>query len=212
MPNLTDIGTIEQTRPGEMSEWARLAKSGDVDALRRLALILSSETQQCVERCVKRTPALISHREDMEAEVLWALKELVEAYEPTSACDLTVCDRLFENYIHTRFARTLARHCHQFFSKDEQGTGLDEVLFSEMPRTWEPLDSVDVFKEIEDREAVNSAIAKLPVVEQQVIRLYYYEDMNQEQVAEFVGIDTKSVQVLLRTAYGRLRTHLEGTL
>jgi RNA polymerase sigma factor (sigma-70 family) len=200
------------TQPGAMSEWARLAKSGDPDALRRLAASMQGDLEQCVERCVKRNPALAPHREDVEAEVLLALKELAEAYDPAPTGEHATRDRWFGSFARTRLDRTLARRCQRFFSKDAQGGGVEEVFFSQLPATWEPLDPSDPIKRIEDRDAIEDALTHLGESEQQVIRLYYFEDMTQEQVASQLGLSVGTVGARLKAARERLRVYLEGAL
>ena len=61
----------------------------------------------------------------------------------------------------------------------------------------------------EDREELAQAIMKLPRKYRDALLLYYYQDMNQEEVAQALNISPSTVSKRLKHARDKLRTLLE---
>ena len=62
---------------------------------------------------------------------------------------------------------------------------------------------------IEDRIFLDEAISKLKTLEQNVIRLFFYEDLNQSEIARKLGISVNYASYLLRRAINKLRAMLD---
>ena len=62
----------------------------------------------------------------------------------------------------------------------------------------------------EEDAALTAAVMNLPVKEREVILLYYYQDMNVNEVADALGVTQPTVSYRLRRAREKLRTELEG--
>ena len=61
----------------------------------------------------------------------------------------------------------------------------------------------------DDREELAQAILKLPRKHRDVLLLYYYQDMNQEEVAQALNTSPSTVSKRLKHARDKLRTLLE---
>lgn len=72
------------------------------------------------------------------------------------------------------------------------------------------LDDVRLPQEMEVRSEVVDTIMRLPKKLKEVVLLYYYEDMNQSEIAEVLGVSIATVHRRLEKAKGALRTLLEG--
>jgi len=66
---------------------------------------------------------------------------------------------------------------------------------------------------LEDRILLESALEQLVEVEKRVLRLFFYRDLNQSQIAGQTGLPPKRVSRLVRKALDKLRSilRLEGT-
>ena len=58
--------------------------------------------------------------------------------------------------------------------------------------------------------ALTLAVMNLPKKEREVILLYYYQDMNMNEIADTLGVTQPTVSYRLRRARERLRGELEG--
>ena len=65
---------------------------------------------------------------------------------------------------------------------------------------------------VEDRIVLDEAITSLKTLEQQVIRLFFFEDLNQSETARRLGISVNYASYLLRRSITKLRTNLEAQL
>lgn len=62
----------------------------------------------------------------------------------------------------------------------------------------------------EERLALEEAVNTLKTLEQQVIRLYFYEDLNQSEIARKLGISVNYSSYLLRRSIGKIKAVLEN--
>lgn len=74
---------------------------------------------------------------------------------------------------------------------------------------WEPMDEYqDICGDIEDHEdteRLESAISCLNARQQELVRLYYYEEKNFTEIAAILGIDRRNVSRQLDTIHKKLR-------
>jgi RNA polymerase sigma-B factor len=80
-----------------------------------------------------------------------------------------------------------------------------------------PLDRIDVlaseetgFDRAVDADLVSRLLAQLPEREQQIVRLRFYEQQSQEQIAAAVGVSQMQVSRLLRGSFEKLREWMEA--
>ena len=68
----------------------------------------------------------------------------------------------------------------------------------------------DVLDEVEMREALADAIARLPEREKLVVTLYYYEELTLREIGEVLGVTESRVSQLHTKAILRLKARLAG--
>ena len=66
------------------------------------------------------------------------------------------------------------------------------------------------FVDVEDRAVVEGLLAALPEREREIVRLRFYEEMSQVEIAEVVGVSQMHVSRLLRRAFEQLRDAHDG--
>jgi RNA polymerase sigma-B factor len=66
------------------------------------------------------------------------------------------------------------------------------------------------FGDVENEAVVEQLISRLPEREQQIVRLRFYEEMSQSEIAERVGVSQMHVSRLLRKAFDILRDDFIG--
>jgi RNA polymerase sigma-B factor len=83
--------------------------------------------------------------------------------------------------------------------------------------TETPLDRIDALASEEmgyehavDADLVSRLLAQLPEREQQIVRLRFYEQQSQEQIAEAVGVSQMQVSRLLRGSFEKLREWMDA--
>lgn len=183
----------------------REVKAGAGDALVDLAHFYRPLMQRAFRRCFLREPRLRLHREDVEADALVVLHDLVQDYDPSLS--------YFSYFLSTRFDHALLSRSRRFcLGLSQTGNGIEEVNFSEMPDDWEPEAPADPFGRIEDVEMLRQAIQKLTSQQREAIDLYYYQNCNQQQAALRLGIEQSSFSKRLLRAQARLRVLLAETL
>ena len=62
----------------------------------------------------------------------------------------------------------------------------------------------------QDESALTLTVMNLPKKEREVVLLYYYQDLNMQEIAETLGVTQPTVSYRLRRAREKLRTELEG--
>ena len=74
----------------------------------------------------------------------------------------------------------------------------------------EPLSPHRLFEQGEMRDRVRVALESLPVREQKIIRLYYFEEATMKQIGRAIGVNESRVSQLHARAILRLRQALES--
>jgi RNA polymerase sigma factor FliA len=85
-----------------------------------------------------------------------------------------------------------------------------ETNLAEMIAGPSDLDPLHIFLESERREMPAKAIAQLPPREQQVLALYYQEELTMKETGEVMGVGESRVSQIHSLAVARLRTILGG--
>jgi RNA polymerase sigma-B factor len=83
---------------------------------------------------------------------------------------------------------------------------------SQGPETPEPIDlgrEDHDFQRLEDRDAVASLVERLPERERTIIRLRFWDEMSQSEIAAHLGMSQMHVSRLLARSLSRLRTVVE---
>ncbi|RYD50087.1 MAG: FliA/WhiG family RNA polymerase sigma factor [Sphingomonadales bacterium] len=90
---------------------------------------------------------------------------------------------------------------------------IDETYSDESP--WFMSDEPSAFDQLADsdqRQALIEAIAELPEREQQVIQLYYVEELNLEEIGEVLGVGAARICQIKKSAHDRLKKGLQRRL
>jgi RNA polymerase sigma-B factor len=83
---------------------------------------------------------------------------------------------------------------------DDHGTALSDTVGAADP----------VLESLEDRATLDAALARLPDRAREVVRLRFYEDLSQAEIARRLGISQMHVSRVLRDALVRLRGMIAG--
>jgi RNA polymerase sigma-B factor len=85
--------------------------------------------------------------------------------------------------------------------------------------TETPLDRIDAlsseesgYERMVDADLVSRLLAQLPEREQQIVRLRFYEQQSQEQIAATVGVSQMQVSRLLRSSFEKLREWMDAEM
>jgi RNA polymerase sigma-70 factor, ECF subfamily len=89
----------------------------------------------------------------------------------------------------------------------ELSSDLDAIIL-EQTRAIAP-DPAQVFEHRSNHHQVREAIQKLPSEYQVVLKLYYWDDMPQQRIADFLALPLTTVKWRLYKAKQMLKTHLE---
>ena len=74
----------------------------------------------------------------------------------------------------------------------------------------EPLSPHRLFEQTEMRDRVKDVLETLPLREQKIIRLYYFEEATMKQIGRAIGVNESRVSQLHARAISRLRQALES--
>jgi RNA polymerase sigma factor for flagellar operon FliA len=74
----------------------------------------------------------------------------------------------------------------------------------------EPLSPHRLFEQTETRDRVREVLETLPLREQKIIRLYYFEEATMKQIGRAIGVNESRVSQLHARAISRLRQALES--
>ena len=83
---------------------------------------------------------------------------------------------------------------------DDRGAALSDSVGAEDP----------VLESLEDRATLDAALGRLPERAREVVRLRFYEDLSQAEIARRLGISQMHVSRVLRDALARLRAMIAG--
>ncbi|MEP9359033.1 FliA/WhiG family RNA polymerase sigma factor [Sphingomonas sp. KR3-1] len=90
---------------------------------------------------------------------------------------------------------------------------IDEAYSDESP--WFMSDEPNAFEQLaesDQREALIAAITELPEREQQVIQLYYVEELNLEEIGQVLGVGAARICQIKASAHARLKKGLARRL
>lgn len=77
-------------------------------------------------------------------------------------------------------------------------------------RSWATAVGEQGFGDVENEAVVEQLISRLPEREQEIVRLRFYDELSQSEIAERVGVSQMHVSRLLRKAFGLLRDEFVG--
>jgi len=89
------------------------------------------------------------------------------------------------------------------------GPGEYEMMLFEKDTLYPDTNTASLQLPVEDRIVLEEAIVTLKSLEQQVIRLFYYGDLNQTEIARKLGISVNYASYLLRRSIAKIKTRLD---
>lgn len=143
-----------------------------------------------IRRCINKEPKLAEHKEDMLQESYFVLEKIVNDYDP----DLTY----FSYYISTRIDINLFRKCQHLIESNE---------IADLGDNQEDID-VDPFNRLETKIVLDDAIDMLNEKQQEAIKLYFFDNLDQKEAAERLGIRQAAFSKRLTRALENLKTIL----
>jgi RNA polymerase sigma factor for flagellar operon FliA len=190
------ISAIERYDPGRDIKFETYAivriKGAIIDELRALDWVPRSVRSRAreIERAISELEAKLGQApsdEEIAAKVGISVDELNESLSDISRSSIAALDELWS-----------------VSGEGDQVSLMDTIEDTAGPR---PADALD---EIELREALADAIARLPEREKLVVTLYYYEELTLREIGEVLGVTESRVSQLHTKAVLRLKSRLAG--
>lgn len=163
------------------------AQKGDDSALFQLYEFYKPLILASASRCIVKDAKLKSFREDIVREAIFVLKKLISQY------DSSLC--YFSYFLSTRIDINLYRHCIDVF---ESHSPIDEEFFAGH-------ENYDPFNKIDDVIVLEWAIGKLNDRQQEAIKMYFFEGLDQKEASEKLGISQSSFSKRLNRAILNLK-------
>ena len=163
------------------------AKQNDGEALGELYDFYKPLFLCSMQRCLSKEPRLIPFKEDIKSECFLVLKKLVDQYDAR----LTY----FSYFLSTRLDINLLR------------ASVDKFLDgdSESNEHIQETASFDPFNRVEIAVSLDAAMEKLNLKQRQAIKLYFFDQMEQDEAAEYLGITQGSFSKRLQRALSNLK-------
>ncbi|MBS1722391.1 MAG: RNA polymerase sigma factor [Armatimonadetes bacterium] len=174
------------------------AQAGDDDALVAIMEFYRPLLRTAVKYCVSNYPTAAPYAEDLEADLFLIVRELVHRYDKELS--------YFSYFLSTRIDYALQTHARKhYLDATSGGRRPKEVFIEDLPADWEPFVDYDPVGKILDGAILSQALSRLKDTHREAIRLYYFENMSQEQAAAFLEITQPSFSKRLNRALGELR-------
>ena len=171
----------------DINELVINCQNGDNSALFKLheyykPLILAS-----VSRCITKEPKLRTYRDDIFKESIFVLKKLIDQYDP----NLTY----FSYFLSTRIDINLFRHVSNLFESTIQ---INEDIFDSSQ-------NVDPFNKIDNVITLHWAMDQLNEKQREAVDLYFFQQLDQDEASELLGINQSSFSKRLARALEKLK-------
>lgn len=170
-----------------INELVQKAKAGDGEALSDLYDFYKPLFLCSLQRCIQKEPRLSPYRDDIKSESFLVLKKLVDQYDSS----LTY----FSYFLSTRVDINLFRASADKFLDGESET-TDHIIENA---------SYDPFNRVETAVSLNSALEKLNEKQREAIQLYFFDQMEQDEAAKYLGITQGSFSKRLQRALVTLK-------
>lgn len=178
---------VYEDRYTYINELVVKAKHNDGEALGELYEFYKPLFLCSIQRCLSKENRLIPYKEDIKSECYLVLKKLVDQYDSR----LTY----FSYFLSTRIDINLFRVSVEKFldGNSESSENIQESA------------SYDPFNRVEITVSLNAALKKLNDKQQEAIKLYFFEQMEQDEAAEYLGITQGSFSKRLQRALVNLK-------
>jgi RNA polymerase sigma factor for flagellar operon FliA len=190
------IGAIERYDPARDIKFETFAitriKGAIIDELRSLDWVPRSVRSRAreIERAIGELESKLGRApsdEEIAAKIGISVDDLSDSLTDISRSTIAALDELWS-----------------VSGDGDQVSLLDTIEDTTGPRPAEALDEVEL------REALADAIARLPEREKLVVTLYYYEELTLREIGEVLGVTESRVSQLHTKAVLRLKSRLHG--
>jgi RNA polymerase sigma factor (sigma-70 family) len=165
------------------------AKKDDSKALFDLLDFYKPLIKASLSRCLSKERNLIPYKEDLQSEVIFVFKKIVESYDP----DLSY----FSYFLKTRLDFALLNHGRNVFLKSNENVDFTEDITD------------DPFNYLSENIDLKNGIDKLSEELRDVINCYFFEGMNQEESALKLNISQPTFSRRLNKALGLLKKYCD---
>ena len=170
-------------------------KAGDAAALGELRQIYSPLISASIRRCVVKIPESAPSRDDLEADAIFILRDLVGTYEPELS--------YFSYFLSTRLDYAVVAHCRKTYLKGANDVSIDSLSYDIVDNA-----QTDPFAKVLENDAVNKALQRLVPKQREAVELYFFDNLTQEQAAQQLKITQASFCKRLQRALSTLKVIL----
>jgi RNA polymerase sigma factor (sigma-70 family) len=178
-----------------INELVDKAQKDNKAAMEELIEFYSPLIKAAIRKCIYSDSNLIRYKDDLKSMADLEFIKLVHSYD--------VSRSFFSYYVSNRLYNSLFKSAKTLVDKNENDLPI-EVLFSEMPPLWDP-ENTDPFGQVELRIITLEAIKKLDKKHQECINLVFYEQLNQEEASEQLGITQSAFSKRLKKSMNALK-------
>jgi RNA polymerase sigma factor (sigma-70 family) len=178
-----------------INELVDKAQKDNKAAMEELIEFYSPLIKAAIRKCIYSDSNLIRYKDDLKSMADLEFIKLVHSYD--------VSRSFFSYYVSNRLYNSLFKSAKTLVDKNENDLPI-EVLFSEMPPLWDP-ENTDPFGQVELRIITLEAIKKLDKKHQECINLVFYEQLNQEEASEQLGITQSAFSKRLKKSMSALK-------
>lgn len=170
-----------------INELITLYKNGDNDAIFDLYEFYRPLLSASVKRCLNKDKKLVTFKEDIVEDCFFVFEKLLNQYDENLS--------YFSYYLSTRIDINLFRYVSDKYKPLESID--DNVAYK--------YQNYDPFNKIDDVISLQSALVKLNSKQREAIELYFFDGMEQNEAAEFLGITQSSFSKRLQRALIKLK-------
>lgn len=175
-----------------INELVKKIKEDDSSALIELYNFYKPLIFSSISRCVNKDKSLVTFREDLAHESIFALQKLSKNYDPSLS--------YFSYYLSTRIDHALASHFKSTFDT--------RLEIHECPVTHTYFDP---FNRINNEIVIDEAMSQLNEKQREAVELYFFQELTQEEAAFKLGIQQAAFSKRLDRALDKLRSILGET-
>lgn len=174
----------------EINKLLHKYKAGDDSALYELYEFYKPLFISSVKRIIYKEPKLSPYREDILGDTLFVFIKLIDQYDPKLS--------YFSYFLSTRIDINLFRYISdKYFPKEES---VEEVEFIEHYD--------DPFNKIDNVICIHQAFEKLNDKSKEVIQVYFFEQLDQKEASEKLGITQGAFSKRLSKALEQMKNIL----
>jgi RNA polymerase sigma-70 factor (ECF subfamily) len=188
---------------GQTASWLELMRAGDQTARQSLIEHSCERLRGLARKMLRRYPKVRRWEEtdDVFVEAVTRLHRALETVQPESP-------RHFYNLAATQIRRVLIDLSRRYYGSEGLGSHHDTAVRnqdSNSPPKYEQADTSGEPSSLAEWTEFHEQVEALPEEEREVFNLLWYEQMNQEEAAEVLGVTARTVRRHWQDARYRLQ-------